>query len=211
MPSERTDNGSLEFRTFYYAGPSMRPTFRNGDLLKIDAGSQDLKPGDVIVFRKGSDRPVIHRIVSSETDGFLTRGDNNSQTDPWTVQPDEVIGRVSAVKRSSRWRPIIGGYPGAWLGRLFCVKNSARNTFIRLGRPGYRLLGKWVSRALRRVGVSPRIYRFERPDGIELQWIFAGRVIGFRRPGADSWRIRPPFRLLFGEGPPLERHSESAS
>ena len=211
MSSEKVNKGNGEFRTFYYAGPSMRPTFRNGDLLKIDDRGQDPRPGDVIIFRKGSDRPVIHRIVSRETDGFLTRGDNNGQMDPWTVQPFEVIGRVSAKKRSTRWHPTVGGYPGVWLGRLFYLKNLVRNNSIRLLRPGYRFLGKWMARAIYRAGFIPEIYRFERPDGVELQWIFAGRLVGFRSPGADSWRIRPPFRLLFGEGPPPQRSPESAS
>ncbi len=200
MPSENLEKLGRPVRTFFYAGPSMRPIFRNGDLLEIEGNDSPLRKGDVIIFRKETARPVIHRIVSMGDDGIKTCGDNNAEIDPWTLRMDEVIGRVVAVKRATRRRPVSGGYAGHCLGRLLHLKSSFRNNLLRFNRPVYRSMAKRVSKAAHRLGYAPRIYRFERPEGLELRWVFAGWTIGLLRPGADGWQIRPPFRLLFDGG-----------
>ena len=50
----------------------------------------DLRVGDVITYQppadSGVDNLVTHRIVSIEGDVYRTRGDANSDADPWTFQ-----------------------------------------------------------------------------------------------------------------------------
>jgi signal peptidase I len=72
-------------------GTSMEPTYANGDLviaLKRDAYSV----GDSIVYEAPVDHQfnVIHRIVASTDDGFITQGDNRDEPDGW-IAPHETI------------------------------------------------------------------------------------------------------------------------
>ncbi|MET0904090.1 MAG: signal peptidase I [Acidimicrobiales bacterium] len=79
-------------------GESMQPTYESGDLVLIRE-SDEYTVGDVIAFRGGSPtgdtRQIIHRIVG-ETEGgsFQTQGDNRDELDPWTPEPDHVLGRA---------------------------------------------------------------------------------------------------------------------
>ena len=72
---------------FIYRGPSMRPTFRPGQVLYVRPQALDIAPGDVIVFpdQKSGDFQVVHRVISTTADGLVTRGDNNLRSDPLLV------------------------------------------------------------------------------------------------------------------------------
>jgi len=88
-------------------GTSMFPTLEDGDLVVLDAvPASSITVGTVIVY----DPPcsvtgfsVIHRVVGTAAVGFLTKGDNNLQTDQQAgiasgpITPDCVLGRVVFV------------------------------------------------------------------------------------------------------------------
>jgi signal peptidase I len=88
-------------------GVSMEPTLYTGDLV-VTRREAEYRPGEVVAYRV-AEGIVIHRIVggSPET-GFLTRGDNKPDPDPWRPRPDDIIGRL--------WLHIPGA--GRWLERL---------------------------------------------------------------------------------------------
>ena len=81
-------------------GASMEPTLHGGDLVLSLAGPP-YHAGDVVVYRipAGRDyagRLVVHRIADgSEQTGFQTKGDNARHSDPWTVAPTDIAGRVA--------------------------------------------------------------------------------------------------------------------
>ena len=116
-------------------GGSMRPAFRDGDLLvmkKVPLAS--LKPGNVIVFDSpGHQKTVIHRIIGFRDTArerlLLTRGDNSGRPDE-PVRQQFVKGRVSARLSNGSFRPcrryqeIFWLYSSRWRGsfRRF-VKN----------------------------------------------------------------------------------------
>jgi signal peptidase I len=80
------------FQSFYVRTGSMSPVIPVGALVVATrASATELKPGDVIVFRR-PDRPqmmVVHRINAIEqTDSgpaFITKGDANGTPDAWLV------------------------------------------------------------------------------------------------------------------------------
>jgi signal peptidase I len=80
---------------------SMEPNIHTGALIaivKTDPGQ--LKEGDIIGFHAaGIDTPVCHRIFEIfQTDtgyGFTTKGDANDDVDPWTIAPQDVIGKIA--------------------------------------------------------------------------------------------------------------------
>jgi signal peptidase I len=94
-------------------GTSMEPTLRTGDLAVVRrSGSYQIgeivayHPTDPIYSMSGL---VIHRIVGgSAEDGYLTRGDNRPNDDPWRPRPEDVAGSVWFVAPGA----------GAYLARL---------------------------------------------------------------------------------------------
>ncbi len=74
------------------SGESMEPTLHDGDLVIVRSRSS-YEPGDIVAFRVNG-RIVIHRIVgpAANNDGFSTRGDNTTGTDPWQPTIDQVLG-----------------------------------------------------------------------------------------------------------------------
>ena len=91
---------------------SMKPTFKQGDLIicrEVD-DMKSLKVDDVITFWTIIDGKRVkntHRIVEivdkNGTDGYVTRGDNNTMNDTDVISPGAVIGRWTNVKL-----PVVG-------------------------------------------------------------------------------------------------------
>jgi len=87
---------------FQAAGASMSPFIRSGDILTIAPLHGAIRPGDVLAFRHPENgRLVVHRVIASEENGFLLRGDNSSRSDGWTMRED-IIGRVARVEHKGR-------------------------------------------------------------------------------------------------------------
>lgn len=75
------------------SGVSMEPTLYTGDLAVMQRQAA-YAPGDIVAFRVPGGH-VIHRIVGgSAEEGFITRGDNKTSTDPWRPRPEDIAGRM---------------------------------------------------------------------------------------------------------------------
>ena len=185
-----------------YKGPSMNPILRDGDSLQIIRYDvQKIRRGDVVVFiPPGGDSRIVHRVVSVDSKGIRTRGDNNNQVDSWVLSPEQILGRVFSIQRTGRRRRVFGGtigrtFAGAlraihWLDRSLCF----------LLRPAYRwLIGTGVFRRWVSGGMKIRVLSFKRREGTELQLLWGRHVIGRRLPGRSQWHIRRPFRLFVDE------------
>ena len=105
-------------------GGSMLPLIRPGDRLLVGFGEQDVRRGDVIVFRHGG-QVVAHRVIGSRTgDGrgarrLIAKGDN----EPFAtedVAPSELLGVVRAVDQGSGGsaRRGLGGPAGSATARM---------------------------------------------------------------------------------------------
>lgn len=79
------------------SGDSMLGTYDDGDLIVLRA-QRSYRVGDITIFRVpedefGAGAHVIHRIVGGDgASGFVMRGDNRSQTDPWRPRTQDVVG-----------------------------------------------------------------------------------------------------------------------
>lgn len=87
------------FQMLVVTSGSMEPTLSPGDLVIVDHDSAVHSIGDVVVFRRGAEMLVTHRIVNIEklADGstrYVTRGDANDSVDVDPVESDAVIGEV---------------------------------------------------------------------------------------------------------------------
>jgi signal peptidase I len=90
-------------------GDSMVPIIRSGGLIQVDpVQPEGLLLRDIVVYRQG-DQVVAHRLVAKRQQGenlrLFTRGDAASWQFPEEVSPEQVLGRVTAV-RSPRGRKI---------------------------------------------------------------------------------------------------------
>lgn len=81
--------------------------FLRGDaLVVVGVKTEDLKPGDVIVYSiEGQRTPVVHRIVKIDGKKIITKGDRNPSTDPW--EPSRIHGKVVAVVPFLGWPKVL--------------------------------------------------------------------------------------------------------
>jgi signal peptidase len=191
-----------ELKSKNYNGASMNPTLKPGDRLDtVPYGRQKIRRGDVIVFISPMDGcKVVHRVVSVDSKGIKTRGDNCNRIDPWDLSPDDILGRVIYVQRRNKQRRIFGGF---W-GRVFVravralmmldlrVSSLLRPVYDRLARSG--ILKWWTP-----VWLEPRVISFSNSGGTELQLLMGRWLVGRLLPGMARWHIRRPFRLFVDE------------
>lgn len=85
-------------------GTSMFPLLREGDSVLVAHGREDVKCGDIIVFRHNN-RLFAHRVLriiaGERENSFVTKGDNVLQFDP-PFESGDVLGKVLAIKRGNR-------------------------------------------------------------------------------------------------------------
>ena len=189
-------------RDMNYMGPSMNPTLKSGDGINvIPYGKKKIRIGDVIVFPspKGYHN-VVHRVVSVDSQGIRTRGDNNSNIDPWTLSHDGIIGHVFRAQQGNRRISIHGGLKGLLYSLGIRATRMIDSNISSLLHPAYHWLSRtgalrpWLSARL-----QTRVLSFNRPNGTELQLLIGRRVIGRLLPGSSQWVIRRPFRLFVDE------------
>ncbi len=112
------------------SGNSMYPTLKAPDFLDVEPyNGKNPRRGDVACFHdpvKGI--RVVHRIMAVHADGLLTRGDNNSENDPFPVPMSAVEGRVTAVHGQGRHRPVAGGLAGMCVYAYARISRILRNT-----------------------------------------------------------------------------------
>ena len=136
------------------SGISMEPTMYTGDLALVK--TQDAyMVGDIVAYSV-EDGIVIHRIIGGTAEaGFIMRGDNNDNIDPWRPQPESIVGQA--------WIYI------PWMGRLVSALQSPAvmgvavgGLFLYLSLAGMLLSGKTGSRG-RRDRLRARVLQRRRP------------------------------------------------
>jgi hypothetical protein len=186
---------SEELKAIIYTGPSMNPTLKNLDkLFYAPYKNSILKPGDIVVFfDRDQNLKIIHRVISVNGMGIVTRGDNNSQADASIHHPDQIIGRIIYGERHNRKMRIYNGIPGT--AQAACarwIRKIKKSLCIILKPPYYLLAGKL------KLPLSEKVLTFQRPEGKELQLVMGKVVVARQLPG-EGWQIRPPFRLFLDE------------
>jgi len=115
-------------------GTSMLPALWPGDLLTIAPFiAAQAVAGDIVLVVR-DDRFFIHRLtqIGGGTADWITRGDAMAVCDP-PVSVDQIIGRVSKVRRNDRefmvpqQLPMISGQ----FAKLIAHSNFLRNAFLR--------------------------------------------------------------------------------
>lgn len=77
------DSGQHAWATVGYTG-SMRPLLQGGELLLLERyAGRPLVAGELVVFDRGDERHVIHRVVCAGREAIFCMGDNNRVGDGW--------------------------------------------------------------------------------------------------------------------------------
>ncbi len=185
---------------YNYTGPSMKPLFRPGDGIIVDAevSFDKLKVGDVICFDKPdqSGITVVHRIVRITPDGVITRGDNNSDYDPYIVTAAMRPQLVKWLKRGSKTYPVANGWRGICLHRYHLLRRRILLLSLPLLRRLYLMLVELelLSR-FKILNDKLTLAGFKGARG-RVEFIMLNhRSIGHRRPDG-TWHISFPWRFL---------------
>jgi signal peptidase len=91
----------LGLRAFVILSPSMRPVLKEGSLIIVrDRPPASYRKGDIITYRQPNRVSVFitHRIVRLGTTSTgvpiaLTKGDANTNGDPWKVAVGDIVGK----------------------------------------------------------------------------------------------------------------------
>jgi signal peptidase len=200
-PIEPTEPTRL--RSINYIGSSMNPTLRAGDRLQFTyCDDQKIRRGDVVVFiPPGGISKFAHRVISVNSNGIRTRGDNCNYEDDWVLSREHILGRVVAAQRGDRRRRIFGGPLGRFFAIFVRVIHAIDSPLSYLLRPAYSELARVsIFTRLLPTQMRPRVVSFEQEAGKELQLLMGRRVIGRWLPGMSRWHIRRPYRLFVDEG-----------
>lgn len=190
--------------TFFSAhrGTSMNPTLSRLDILEI-LPYKARKPqlGDVVFFLPPShDDYFVHRIVLVGDSFFLTKGDNNTKIDTWTLRNNDIYGRVIAAHKGNKRRVILNGFPGRFVEKFCHFRKFFSRLIARLLGPAYRSLCSdgflhWIIP----YRFIPRVVTFHSDSDSSHQLLLGKRIIGFYDCTLLQWQIRRPFRVLVDE------------
>ena len=186
-------------RKIFYHGVSMNPLLKRGDtLLVAPYGSQEIHPGDIVLFLDPLRGQVVHRVVAVSAGGVTTRGDNNPNIDDRVLAPDEILGWVTAIERQGRTLPVPRKAPATLYllkARRWCDRATSwllKPVYYHVAQSGLfqRCLAPWM---------QPRLIYFSHPEGSEWQLWLGSCLIGRKKPNKSQWEIRRPFRLFVDE------------
>ena len=167
----------------------MKGTFRTGDRLVVEKVSvSELHKGDVIVFKgldsNGSEKDLVHRVISISKKGLVTRGDNNFYNDTILVSPDNLVGRVTHLERNGEKRQIKNGESGLRRAGFLNVKLHLKKTIWNICEKPYRMLKK---SGMVSIFWKPKIKKIHinTPNGELIKYIHGKRTVvdGQSRPG----------------------------
>lgn len=109
--------------TFPIHGTSMLPLLRTGDLVTIKKIDQELKKGDIILYKRLDNSFVLHRIRYVKKDSYTLVGDHQAVLEEG-VKDFQIIGVVISYNKKNREHHMNNL-------RYKIYKRIVRNTIIR--------------------------------------------------------------------------------
>jgi signal peptidase I len=182
------------WHVFRYTGSSMQPTFKPGQLLYVRPDVEDIKPGDVLVYKQ-KERYIVHRVLDLDNDTFITRGDNNARADRNPVQRQQVVGRVEINEDKSRASTVKRGSLGLWQALFISLSKIAI--------PSLRLVIGWPYRVVKRTNILPRLWRpkimrlrLQSGGGVIVKYIHNQKTVATWDMSKGTFGCKRPFDLV---------------
>lgn len=84
------------------SGGSMAPFLVHGrDTVYLEKPGTPLKRGDMVLYRRGGGRYILHRICKAEGETFTMVGDAQTRREPG-IRREQILARVTAVRRKGK-------------------------------------------------------------------------------------------------------------
>lgn len=86
----------MGLKILYVSTDSMEPTFRTNQLVLAEkVTGDDVEVGDICTYKSiGTLYTVTHRVIGTDGDKLVFKGDNNEDPDPKPISRDRVIYRA---------------------------------------------------------------------------------------------------------------------
>lgn len=143
-------------------GNSMEPDFHLGDMIIVRPSSYYMVGDNVVYQSSDLGRNVFHRIIDTELDHYILKGDNNSWIDTYQPTKEEIIGKLwahlprfgKAVQflRRPIYMALIAGALGGFVvmgmvakqpkGKNRMKKNSLKELLSKAGKQSFH---DWIS------------------------------------------------------------------
>jgi len=187
-------------------GPSMKPTLLPGDKVDVEnVAFSELTRGDIIIYNSPENirLNIIHRIIGCDSEGLITRGDNNSKIDPYRVRAEHRPLKVVAFERGSRRIKI--GKHGMLLHHIRIQQKKLRYLKRKYLYPIYASVANSITFYSIGRMFNTEVRKFKRPKGIEYQLFIGKKRIGILHPEMEKWHIRFPWKLFIKAPEELEK------
>lgn len=121
-------------------GISMRPMIRGGrDAVVIEKLKDMPKRYDLVMYVRGEEQGVIHRVIHAGSDRYIICGDNCWKLE--YVKPEQIKGIVTEYCRKGKWHDVsylpYRLYVHLWVDFLFlkrpvfCIRDKIKNRLRR--------------------------------------------------------------------------------
>ena len=88
------------YKPLFVMSPSMEPAIMTHQFIlakKVHDSGHDMDIGDIITYKLPDGvKTITHRIIQMEDDGYIVKGDNNAEADPYTVRPEWILYKIVA-------------------------------------------------------------------------------------------------------------------
>lgn len=109
-------SGYFKYYAIAVASGSMKPTINIGDVVIVNqkVDKHEIEKGTVVAY-KYNGKIIVHRVynvINYQNElTFYTKGDKNTEVDPWAIRENDIIGEV---KLKINWI----GLPTVWINEL---------------------------------------------------------------------------------------------
>lgn len=111
-------------------GNSMEPSFKEGDLVLLRLSAVYLL-NDIVLYNQPELGPVFHRIVATENNRFILKGDHNTWTDSYHASQQDILGKY--------WFSV------PWLGSVLSLLHTIEGISLTSALAGGLVIGTKVS------------------------------------------------------------------
>lgn len=112
-------------------GESMLPALWPGSVVEIaSCPLADVRPGEIVLALRNG-RLFLHRLVASQPEGFVLRGDSMPGPDP-QYPPEALLGRLVRGAGAGQERGFFASVLSRALGMLLCHCGVVRRLALRL-------------------------------------------------------------------------------
>jgi len=125
---------------------SMEPMFKKGDLVLMQSIDKQPNIGDIIMFSTIANKePITHRIIRiTPSGGIITKGDNNSVEDSWTLTKYNIIGKAVTIGKKPLALKGLGSILVPEAGDFTIMREPTTNSQILMLFQRFRVLQPFI-------------------------------------------------------------------